>query len=106
MFFFFLHFPPSSSHSVLTPTPRIQQRSAHHDAEQGEDSGLRLSGEEKTLLAVPLTNSGDFMYSPGVQKKLRAYETAKYFVSEGSNGKREFVAYESEDDDEVNRPVM
>jgi hypothetical protein len=88
---------------------RIQKRNAHADATTSEKSALRLPGAEKLLLAVPphpCFSDRNSTASPGAEKKLRAYETAKYFVSQGSNGKREFIAYESEDDDEANRPVM
>ncbi|KAL1611890.1 hypothetical protein SLS60_000112 [Paraconiothyrium brasiliense] len=60
-------------------------------------AGLRLSGEEKRLLAVPATERED-MRSPGVEKKLRAY------ASPGWKSQR--YSYTEDEDDELNRPVM
>ncbi|KAA8614575.1 hypothetical protein PtrSN002B_000147 [Pyrenophora tritici-repentis] len=43
---------------------------------------------------------------PGAEKKLRAYESTKYFVTRYASGRKEFIAYEDDSDDESNRPVM
>ncbi|EUC48099.1 hypothetical protein COCMIDRAFT_88445 [Bipolaris oryzae ATCC 44560] len=71
---------------------------------------LRLAGAEKRLLAIPPTpydNSLDAMSSPGAEKKLRAYyEAPRYFVAQGKSGRREFIAYDDDSDDEINRPVL
>jgi hypothetical protein len=71
------------------------------------EKALRLPGAERLLLAIPAQASEkDDVFSPGADKKIRAYEATRYFVVKGSSGTREFIAYDSEDDDEVNRPVM
>ncbi|KAH6620126.1 hypothetical protein C7974DRAFT_226736 [Boeremia exigua] len=71
------------------------------------EKALRLHGAERLLLAIPAQMGGnDDIFSPGAEKKLRAYEAPRYFVVKSSSGRREFVAYDSEDDDEANRPVM
>lgn len=68
---------------------------------------LHLPGSEKTLLAIPPTDpSLDFLASPGSEKKSRAYETMRFHVQQSSAGPRQFIAYDDEDDDEANRPVM
>lgn len=70
-------------------------------------SRLRLSGAEKRLLAIPTgPQQADLVCSPGAEKKLRAYETTRYFVTQASSGRREFIAYDDDSDDEANRPVM
>ena len=70
-------------------------------------SSLRLSGAEKRLLAIPTgPQVADAVSSPGAEKKLKAYEATRYFVTQGKSGRREFIAYEDDSDDEVNRPVM
>lgn len=76
-----------------------------HDA--SSEKALRLPGAERLLLAIPaqVTENED-VFSPGVEKKLKAYEATRYFVVKSSSGRREFIAYDSEDDDEANRPVM
>ncbi|USP82612.1 hypothetical protein yc1106_09886 [Curvularia clavata] len=71
---------------------------------------LRLTGSEQRLLAIPNAHSypQDAMCcSPGAEKKLRAYEEAptRYFAS-SRGGRREFIAYDDDSDDEANRPVM
>lgn len=72
-----------------------------------EKGGLRLPGGERLLLAIPTKDEYmDSIFSPGVEKKKRAYESTRYFVKESPSGRREFIAYEDEDDDEANRPVM
>lgn len=72
------------------------------------EKALRLPGGERLLLAVPVqvSNEKSEIFSPGAEKKTRAYEATRYFVVKGSSGKREFIAYDSDDDDEANRPVM
>lgn len=74
------------------------------------EHSLRLVGAEKRLLAIPSTpyhNAADAMASPGAEKKLRAYyEAPRYFVAQGGNGRREFIAYDDDSDDEINRPVL
>jgi hypothetical protein len=57
-------------------------------------------------LAIPAAHVCESLFSPGADKKKRAYESTRYFVKQGAGGKREFIAYDDEDDDEVNRPVM
>jgi hypothetical protein len=75
--------------------------------ESKSEKALRLPGGERLLLAVPATGlNEDDMFSPGAEKKTRAYEATRYFVVKSSSGRREFIAYDSEDDDEANRPVM
>ncbi|KAF2643154.1 hypothetical protein P280DRAFT_477987 [Massarina eburnea CBS 473.64] len=61
---------------------------------------LRLSGDEKLLRAFPATES---VFSPGVDKKFRAYRSATW--SPSSHSKKVFEAWVDEDD-EANRPVM
>ncbi|KAF9699132.1 hypothetical protein EKO04_002865 [Ascochyta lentis] len=71
------------------------------------EKALRLPGAERLLLAIPTQmNEKDAIFSPGAEKKLKAYEATRYFVVKSSSGRREFIAYDSEDDDEANRPVM
>ncbi|KNG47335.1 hypothetical protein DDE82_000887 [Stemphylium lycopersici] len=73
----------------------------------GSNNSLRLSGAEKRLLAIPTDPQvADAVCSPGAEKKLKAYEATRYFVTQGKSGRREFIAYEDDSDDEVNRPVM
>jgi hypothetical protein len=67
---------------------------------------LRLLGSEKLLLAVPTGPNQNSVCSPGAEKKLRAYETTRYFVTQTPGGRREFIAYDDDSDDESNRPVM
>lgn len=77
------------------------------ETEESEKSALRLLGAEKRLLAIPASSIHvDAVSSPGAEKKLKAYESVRYFVTQSSSGRREFIAYEEEDDDEANRPVM
>ena len=79
---------------------------ASGEDEISSEKALRLPGAERLLLAIPAQVSGkDAIFSPGVDKKVRAYEATRYF-GKSSGGKREFIAYDSEDDDEANRPVM
>ncbi|KAJ4988982.1 hypothetical protein SVAN01_05606 [Stagonosporopsis vannaccii] len=71
------------------------------------EKALRLPGAERLLLAIPAqVSEQDDVFSPGAEKKLMAYEATRYFVVKSSSGRREFIAYDSEDDDEANRPVM
>lgn len=71
------------------------------------EKALRLPGAERLLLAIPAqVNAKDDMFSPGADKKTKAYEATRYFVVKSASGRREFIAYDSEDDDEANRPVM
>ena len=84
----------------------MNQRNEDRDAESSKKSGLRLPGAEKRLLAIPSPNTETYaVFSPGAEKKLRAYESTRYYVAQSSSGKREFIAYE-DDDDEMSRPVM
>lgn len=78
------------------------------EAQISSEKALRLPGSERLLLAVPAQASSekDDILSPGAEKKTRAYEATRYFVVKSSSGRREFIAYDSEDDDEANRPVM
>jgi len=72
-----------------------------------KSSRLRLVGSEQRLLAIPTgPHVTDVVASPGAEKKLRAYESTKYFVTRYSSGRKEFIAYEDDSDDESNRPVM
>ncbi|KAF2868038.1 hypothetical protein BDV95DRAFT_610454 [Massariosphaeria phaeospora] len=66
---------------------------------------LRLSGTERFLRAHP---DAQTTFSPGVEKKLRAYEAPEWAPPRRSPEKREFAAFEDGDDedDEFNRPVM
>jgi hypothetical protein len=63
----------------------------------GRPARLRLSGEERRLLAIPVLDRSD-MRSPGIEKKMRAY------ASPGWKAQR--YAYIEDEDDEFNRPVM
>ena len=86
---------------------RMNKRSKAPDAQHtSEKSRLRLPGGEKLLLAVPTGSNVSSICSPGAEKKLRAYETTQYFVTQTPSGKREFIAYDDYSDDESNRPVM
>ncbi|KAF2632654.1 hypothetical protein BU25DRAFT_330095 [Macroventuria anomochaeta] len=80
------------------------------DSEEDQISSkkaLRLPGAERLLLAIPAqVSEKDEIFSPGADKKIRAYEATRYFIVKSSSGRREFIAYDSEDDDEANRPVM
>lgn len=75
--------------------------------EVSSEKALHLPGAERLLLAIPAPlGEKDDISSPGADKKLRAYEATRYFVVKSPNGRREFIAYDSDDDDEANRPVM
>lgn len=75
--------------------------------QSSSEKALRLPGAERLLLAIPAhVNGKDEVFSPGAEKKIRAYEAVRYFVVKNSSGRNEFIAYDSEDDDEANRPVM
>lgn len=63
----------------------------------GRPARLRLSGEERLLLAIPAPDRFDPL-SPGAEKKLRVY------ASHGWKTQR--YAYMEDEDDEFNRPVM
>lgn len=77
------------------------------EEEVSAEKALRLPGGERLLLAIPAqVSEKDAVFSPGADKKLKAYEATRYFVVKSSSGRREFIAYDSEDDDEANRPVM
>lgn len=80
---------------------------ASEEDEVSSEKALRLPGAERLLLAIPTpVIEKDDVFSPGADKKIRAYEATRYFVVKKSSGRREFIAYDSEDDDEANRPVM
>ncbi|KAL6705866.1 hypothetical protein ACN47E_006326 [Coniothyrium glycines] len=80
---------------------------AQSEVQESEKGGLGLSGSERLLLAIPsLHGHVEVLFSPGVEKKRRAYESTRYFVKQAACGRREFIAYDEEDDDEANRPVM
>jgi hypothetical protein len=67
---------------------------------------LRLSGEEKRLLAVPAEQA---VFSPGVDKKQRSYRNGTWTPRSMAGAKKEFAAYVVDDvdeDDELKRPVM
>lgn len=86
---------------VLTPAAFRTPRSSFDHVP--EKSALRLSGEERRLLAVP---AAEGLFSPGVDKKQRLYRSGDWTPRSGS-GKKEFEAYVvEEDDDELSRPVM
>ncbi|KAF1841581.1 uncharacterized protein K460DRAFT_369591 [Cucurbitaria berberidis CBS 394.84] len=86
----------------------MNRRNKDCDVEDvSEKSSLRLLGTERHLLAIPTPNPvTDAVFSPGAEKKLRAYDSTRYFITQSSSGKREFIAYEEDDDDEAYRPVM
>jgi hypothetical protein len=95
-----------SSERVLTGY-RMDKRSKALDVQPiPEKSRLRLLGGEKLLLAIPTAPNTNSICSPGAEKKLRAYETTRYFVTQTPSGRREFIAYDDDSDDESNRPVM
>ncbi|KAF3040318.1 hypothetical protein E8E12_008127 [Didymella heteroderae] len=80
---------------------------ASEEDDSSSEKALRLPGAERLLLAIPAqVNEKDAVFSPGADKKTKAYEATRYFVVKSSSGRREFIAYDSEDDDEANRPVM
>lgn len=82
-------------------------RTASEEGEVSSEKALQLPGAERLLLAIPTqVSEKDDVLSPGADKKLRAYESTRYFVVKSSSGRREFIAYDSDDDDEANRPVM
>ncbi|RMZ72296.1 hypothetical protein GMOD_00007312 [Pyrenophora seminiperda CCB06] len=69
--------------------------------------GIHLGIQRYRLLAIPTgPHINDVVASPGAEKKLRAYESTKYFVTRYASGRKEFIAYEDDSDDESNRPVM
>ncbi|KAJ4413186.1 hypothetical protein N0V91_000160 [Didymella pomorum] len=81
--------------------------SAAAEDDSSNEKALRLPGAERLLLAIPAqVSEKESVFSPGADKKMKAYEATRYFVVKGSSGRREFIAYDSEDDDEANRPVM
>lgn len=79
---------------------------ASEEDQVSSEKALRLPGAERLLLAIPTQGNVVDLLSPGAEKKMKAYESARYFVVKSSSGRREFIAYDSEDDDEANRPVM
>jgi len=82
-------------------------RTESQEDEISSEKALRLPGAERLLLAIPAQASEkEDPCSPGADKKIRAYEATRYFVIKSSSGRREFIAYDSDDDDESNRPVM
>lgn len=81
--------------------------SAAPELDESCEKALRLPGAERLLLAVPAqVSKNEHLFSPGADKKMKAYEATRYFVVKSSSGRREFIAYDSEDDDEASRPVM
>lgn len=75
--------------------------------DDSSEKALRLPGAERLLLAIPAqVSEKEDVFSPGADKKMKAYQATRYFVVKSSSGRREFIAYDSEDDDEANRPVM
>jgi hypothetical protein len=79
-------------------------RSQSHDSIPARPA-LRLSGEEKRLLAVPADQA---VFSPGVEKKQQSYRNGTW-TPRAAGAKKEFAAYvvdDVEDDDELKRPVM
>ena len=58
---------------------------------------LRLSGEEKRLLAVPFPDSSEIR-SPGAEKKLRVYASPAWKIQRYN--------YLNDEEDDSNRPVM
>ena len=74
--------------------------------QDSENSAVRLFGDEKRLLATPISSPDrSSMSSPGAEKKMRAYATMPAFALQPSNAGRAFIAFE-DDDDEINAPVM
>ncbi|KAF9735042.1 hypothetical protein PMIN06_000815 [Paraphaeosphaeria minitans] len=63
----------------------------------GRPARLRLSGEERRLFAIPVSDDFDTR-SPGVEKKLRVYASLSWQAQR--------YAYIEDEDDEFNRPVM
>jgi hypothetical protein len=85
---------------VLTVACRMSGSAEEHIPNK---PALRLSGEEKRLLAIPGVEE---ICSPGLDKKLRLYRNGDW-TPKLASGKREFEAYVvEEDDDELSRPVM
>ena len=82
------------------------RRSPAEPVSEKPKRSLRLSGSERLLCAFPAAGPELDCVSPGAEKKTKAYESTKYFVVKAPCGRREFIAYDSEDDDESNRPVM
>ncbi|KAF1947313.1 hypothetical protein EJ02DRAFT_139939 [Clathrospora elynae] len=83
-----------------------KQQTQKYQQQPSERSRLRLAGAEQRLLAIPPAYLNDSIFSPGAEKKIRAYESTRYFLKQSPSGHREFIAYEDEDDDEADRPVM
>ncbi|KAH7126713.1 hypothetical protein B0J11DRAFT_579150 [Dendryphion nanum] len=82
----------------FSPSSRREQQPS------SSSSALRLTGEEQRLRAFSLAPTD--LFSPGVEKKMRAYESIEIIVH-ASDEKRISIAYvDPEDDDEMNRPVM
>ncbi|KAF2132143.1 hypothetical protein P153DRAFT_185068 [Dothidotthia symphoricarpi CBS 119687] len=75
----------------------------HNHISEKPKSRLRLTGAEKLLCAFPPSVYPNSMFSPGVEKKTQAYLD---FVVKAPCEKREFIAYDDEEDDEANWPVM
>jgi hypothetical protein len=75
---------------------------SHHIPEK-RSGLLRLAGTEKLLLALPTIDVEASPRSPGMEKKMRAYEASP---AQTPGAKREFNAYEDDSDDEMHRPVM
>lgn len=95
----------SEANIVLTFSRRMERQSKDNGAQV--PGHLRLQGGEKRLLAIPPSNTDpECIFSPGADKKLRAYESPRYVPVHWTMVKREFTAYDEEDDDEMNRPVM
>jgi hypothetical protein len=91
---------PRPNLHVLTSLPRMSRSNNEHVPER---PALRLSGEEKRLLAIP---EEQVIFSPGVDKKQRSYRNGTW-TPRLSSGRKEFEAYVvEEDDDELSRPVM
>ncbi|KAF2703934.1 hypothetical protein K504DRAFT_538405 [Pleomassaria siparia CBS 279.74] len=86
--------------STTTPTHHHH----HHNT-------LRLTGAER-LLRAPTRADLECIFSPGAEKKMRAYEAPGWVERTTPSEKPEFfTAYlvtieEEDDDDEMNRPVM
>ena len=88
---------------VLTAHVRNSQTDAENE-HVPERPALRLSGDEKRLLAVSAEES---VFSPGVDKKQRSYRNGTW-TPRLAGARKEFEAYASEEssDDELSRPVM
>lgn len=104
-FFYIYSFPyQSTTASNGCRINRAKDGNYNHSHSPGKlESKLRLTGAERLLCAFPQNEDANLMFSPGLEKKTQAYLN---FVAKPPSEKCEFIAYDDEDDDEANRPVM